>query len=84
WETVSPILGFLINWFVTTGIPIIVGIINDVVVPAFGVFVNIISSIWNAVAPALQTLIDWFQSTGWPLIEGIINTVITPAINFLV
>ncbi|HRF99460.1 MAG TPA: hypothetical protein PLZ51_29805, partial [Aggregatilineales bacterium] len=72
---------FLVEWFVTQAVPIIAGLINEVIIPAIRTFSDVLGAIWSVVAPAFQSLLDWFQTTGWPFIENIINTVITPAIN---
>lgn len=81
WTDVSPFLLQLLDWFVNSGLPAIVGGVLLVAMPVIGFFKDAIAQIWTAVQPALSSLYDWFVITALPAIINFLNTTVTPAIE---
>jgi len=69
WNAVAPALQTLIDWFQTTGWPIIEGIINNVITPVIEFFVGILKGIWELVEPVINELVRWFNETIAPAID---------------
>ncbi|HRF94833.1 MAG TPA: hypothetical protein PLZ51_06560, partial [Aggregatilineales bacterium] len=69
-NAVAPALQILIDWFQSTGWPLIEGIINNVITPAINFLVGVLKGIWEFVEPVINELVNWFNN----VIEPVITT----------
>lgn len=79
WNNVIwPGISQLWDWFMVTGLPMIMDFIETEITPRWELFVSIMGAIWETVSGAFMSVFNWFMTDGLAAIMDFIDNEIIP------